>query len=108
MTGGNHADCSDAIRQYAGEHERHAGAVGKPICIYPRLVDVVLGRQSLDQIRQSGPWVVLLMLKADSTPDVYELSGEVARGVWSRAAISVAAPARSLARPSVASSTTTG
>ncbi len=47
--------------------------------------------QSLDQIRQSGPWVVLLMLKADSTPDVYELSGEVARGVWSRAATEIAA-----------------
>ncbi|RNC81079.1 MAG: hypothetical protein ED559_04570 [Phycisphaera sp.] len=47
--------------------------------------------QSLDQIRRSGPWVVLLMLKADSTPDVYDLSGEVARGVWSRAANEIAA-----------------
>lgn len=47
--------------------------------------------QSLDQIRRAGPWVVLLMLRADSTPEDYELSGEVARGVWSRAATEIAA-----------------
>ncbi|GAB5495926.1 MAG: hypothetical protein Phyf2KO_10060 [Phycisphaerales bacterium] len=47
--------------------------------------------QGLDQIRRAGPWVVLLMLSADSSPDVYELSGEVARGVWSEAASEIAA-----------------
>lgn len=46
--------------------------------------------QSLEQIRRAGPWVVLLILRADASNQTYTQAGEVARGVWSDAATEIA------------------
>jgi len=47
--------------------------------------------QSIEQVRRSGPWVVLLILKADADQTVFDLAGAVASGLWSGSAREIAA-----------------
>ncbi len=46
--------------------------------------------QADDRVRQSGPWVVLLVCRADAEDQVFELAGEVASELWQSAAREIA------------------
>ena len=50
----NHPDRRDPIGQRARQHERHASAVRHPVCVDPRLVDVVGRLQLVDQLRDEN------------------------------------------------------
>jgi len=46
--------------------------------------------QSDEAVRRSGPWVVLLLCRADAEDEVFDLAGEVASKLWHAAASEIA------------------
>ena len=46
--------------------------------------------QGDEAVRQSGPWVVLLLCRADAEDEVFDLAGVVASELWQRAASEIA------------------
>jgi hypothetical protein len=46
--------------------------------------------QGMEQVRRSGPWVVLLIINSDADQDLFDLTEEIASGIWSRSAQEIA------------------
>ena len=51
LRGRHHADGRDPIEERARQDERHPAAVGQPVGVNPRRIDVVVGAQLVDQVR---------------------------------------------------------
>ncbi len=47
--------------------------------------------QGMEQVRRSGPWVVLLIVSSEADKHTFDLAERIAAGVWSRSAQEVAA-----------------